>query len=88
MAEGSLRVLRRFLGDGMAAAAITADERRVREGHLWHDLAYACLVEDDVDGARRATNESIRRLPLAPKNYAYWVACRLPGALRRALRAS
>ena len=85
MAEGSLNVLEQFLGSGSAGDTITRDELRRREGRLWHDLAYACLVEDDVPCARRAAAEAIRRLPAMPKNYAYYLACWLPGVMRHAL---
>ena len=85
MAEGALHVLSRFLDDTALDKILTRDERRTREGRLWHDMAYACLVEDDVKGARRAVAESLRRLPGLAKNYVYFAACGLPGALRRAL---
>ena len=85
MAEGSLRVLNRVLRDRTTRKALSASEWRRREGRLWHDLAYACLVEDDARGARHAACEALRRLPLMFKNYTYLVASGLPGAVRRAL---
>lgn len=85
MAQGSLNVLDRFLKANPTDDAIVPDELRRREGRLWHDLAYACLVEDDVDGARRAVVKSIRRLPGLAKNYVYYLACMLPRAMRHGL---
>jgi glycosyltransferase involved in cell wall biosynthesis len=85
MAEGSLHVLEQFLGTAPAAETITRGELKRREGRLWHDLAYACLIEDDVPCARRAAAQAIRRLPAMPKNYAYYLACWLPGVMRQAL---
>jgi hypothetical protein len=58
-------------------------ERRRRLGRLWHELAYACLVEDDAGAARAALRQSIRRLPLLTKNYIYWGMSLLPRSLRR-----
>jgi hypothetical protein len=85
MAEGSLDVLSRFFGSSAPQGALSSGERRRREGRLWHDLAYACLVEDDAEGARRAAARAVQRLPLMPKNYLYLLASGMPGAVRRAL---
>lgn len=85
MAESSLRVLGRVERDSTARDALSADEWRRRAGRLWHDLAYACLVDDDPLAARHAATEAVRRLPLMLKNYSYLVASGLPSALRRAL---
>ena len=48
-------------------------------------MAYACLVEDDAPGARRAAAQALRRMPLIPKNYIYLLATGLPATMRRAL---
>lgn len=85
MAQGSLEVLARFLEQGLPPGTI--EDRRLdrRLGRLWHDLAYACILDEDLEAARRAVRASMERLPLYPKNYAYWIALRMPRVVRRAL---
>jgi len=83
MAEEALEVLARAVERGIPPGALGPRELRVRQGRLWHDLAYACLAADDLPSARRALGESISRLPLFPKNYMYVLAGVLPGRLRR-----
>jgi len=85
MAEGSIRVLEGFLAQDLPEAVLTADERRRRLGGLWHDLAYACLVEEDLPAARAALGRAVTHLPLRGKNYIYGLASLLPAPLRRAL---
>ena len=80
MALSALEVVRRALGSGIA---LTERERKSLEGRLWHDLAYACLVEGDGPGARRAARKAIALLPGRGKNYMYWLAGLAPSALRR-----
>jgi glycosyltransferase involved in cell wall biosynthesis len=87
MAEDGLEVLGRALEPAAARRWLTEVEQRRRLGRLWHDLAYACLVEDDPAGARRALRESCARLPLYPKNYIYWLSSALPKPLRSGLFA-
>ena len=60
---------------------------RRRIGGLWHDLAYACLVEGDVAAVRSAVKESRARLPLNLKNYIYLIAGNLPASVRRRIFA-
>ncbi len=87
MAEGSLRVLERFRAAGLPEAALTEAEWRARLGARWHDLAYACLVEDDLAAARGALGHAIRHRPLRVKNWAYAALGVLPAALRRRVLA-
>jgi glycosyltransferase involved in cell wall biosynthesis len=81
MAECSLRIL------GKAGSGLTPAERRVRLGRLWHDLAYARLVEGDTAGARTALRQSVPRLPMVLRNYIYWISSFFPEAARRAVFA-
>jgi len=83
MAEDAIEVLAREERRGLPAGSLSRRELRARQGRLWHDLAYACLVGDDLPAARRALAESIRRLPLHLKNYIYVLAGVIPGRLRR-----
>lgn len=85
MAEGALAVLERFLADGIPMTGISNTILRRRLGHLWHDLAYACFVEDDLAAGRHAAVQSIRRVPLRLKSYAHLVASLLPAPARHAL---
>jgi len=84
MAEGALAVLERFLAEGLPEGAVPASSLRRRQGRLWHELAYACFVEDDVEAGRRASWQSIRRMPLRLKSYAHLLASLLPKRTRRA----
>jgi glycosyltransferase involved in cell wall biosynthesis len=86
MATASLEVLRRFEAAGLPPE-ITPAERRRRLGRLWHDLAYACLVEDDLPAARRALRPAIAHVPGLAKNYLYWLTTLFPAWLRRAAYA-
>jgi len=83
MAREGIEVLARFREGGIPPDTLSEVEFRSRLGRLWHDLAYACLVEDDVPAARRALRESAARLPLELKNYIYFLVGALPSALRR-----
>jgi hypothetical protein len=56
-------------------------ELRSVEARLWHDLAYACLVEDDREQGRKALREAIRRDPARLKNYAYLLGSCFPSAI-------
>jgi glycosyltransferase involved in cell wall biosynthesis len=87
MAEGSLTVLERFLAAGVPEGTLTRGELRRRIGALWHDLAYACLVEDDLPAARNALARAIHRRPLRTKNWSYLAVSLLPAAFRRRLLA-
>jgi glycosyltransferase involved in cell wall biosynthesis len=87
MAHGSLEVLGRFLDGGVPEGTIRPGELRRRLGLLWHDLAYAWLVEDRPAEARAALRQSVVRLPFKLKNYIYLVASAFPGAARRAVFA-
>jgi glycosyltransferase involved in cell wall biosynthesis len=87
MAEGSIRVLERQLAEGLPPGALSPWEARRRLGRLWHDLAYACLVDGDPRASRRAARRSAAHLPALGKNYMYLLASLLPGTLRNALFA-
>jgi hypothetical protein len=87
MAEQSIRVLERQLEEGLPPGVLSAGEIRRRLGRLWHDLAYACLVDRDPRASRRAARRSAAHLPLLGKNYMYLLASLLPGRLRDALLA-
>lgn len=87
MAQGSLEVLERFLESGAPEGAIPAGALRRRIGLLWHDLAYAWLVEDRPAEARAALRRSVPRLPFKLKNYIYLLASAFPGPARRAVFA-
>jgi glycosyltransferase involved in cell wall biosynthesis len=87
MAECSLRVLDRALEVPPNGSGLSAAERRVRLGRLWHDLAYARLMEGDTAGARVAVRQSLSRLPLFGRNYIYWISSFFPEAARRAVVA-
>lgn len=84
MAEGSLEVIDRHLAVRGVAEQITRADLRARRGRLWHELAYACLVEDDVAAGRRAALRSVASSPSLLKSYAYLFATYLPGGARRA----
>lgn len=85
MAEGSIRVLDRHLAEGLPPGVLSSREARHRLGRLWHDLAYACLIDGDARAARRAAVRSAAHLPLLGKNYMYLLASLLPGTLRNTL---
>ena len=85
MAEGALAVLERFLAEGLPASTVSNSTVRRRLGHLWHELAYACFVEDDLPAGRHAAWQSISRMPLLPKSYAHLLASLLPAPARRAV---
>jgi glycosyltransferase involved in cell wall biosynthesis len=85
MAESSIKVLERFQDQGLSENTGVRHQLRSRTGRLWHDLAYACLVEDDLRGARDALRQSVSRLPFLMKNYVYWVASLSPERARRLL---
>jgi hypothetical protein len=85
VAESSLLVLERALDGDLPEGTLSAPEKRRRLGRLWHELAYACLVEDDLPSARTALGESAVRLPLLAKNYIYFLSSILPGPARRAV---
>jgi glycosyltransferase involved in cell wall biosynthesis len=87
MAERSIHVLERQMAEGLPPGVLSPREARHRLGRLWHDLAYACLVDGDPQGARRAARRSVAHLPLLAKNYMYLLASLLPGTLRNALFA-
>jgi glycosyltransferase involved in cell wall biosynthesis len=87
MAREGLEVVARFREGGMPPGSLSDVELRERLGRLWHDLAYACLIEDDAPAARRALRESAARLPFNLKNYIYFLVGALPSALRRRLFA-
>jgi glycosyltransferase involved in cell wall biosynthesis len=88
MAQGSIEVLDRFLERGVEDdVPALANRLRRRYGRLWHDLAYAHLVEGRPAAARRALRASIVRLPLNLKNYIYFLASTLPGPARNAVFA-
>jgi len=72
-------------GDAPAGDRPSPADLRRRFGRLWHELAYACLIEDDAVAARAALRQSIRRLPLHARNYIYWGMSLLPRPLRRGL---
>lgn len=83
MAAGSLEVLDRFLAEGVPEGTIDKSALDRRIGRLWHDLAYACLVEDDTATARLALDASSGLVPGFWKNGVYRVALGLPPPLRR-----
>ena len=83
MAECGLEVLDRYLAGGLPRDTVSRAELRGRLGGLWHDLAYACLVEDDLPAARAALREAIARCPLRLRNYLYLLAGALPRPMRR-----
>jgi glycosyltransferase involved in cell wall biosynthesis len=85
MAEGSLRILVELEQDGALDGNISPKELSDRRARLRHDLAYACLVEDDLEGARRALRESRALAPFRLKNYVYQLFTTLPAAARRRL---
>jgi glycosyltransferase involved in cell wall biosynthesis len=85
MAEGGLAALARIDRRGLPPALRRQLARR--EGRLWQDLAWACLVEEDLPRARRAALAAIRRLPLRFKSFIYLLATRVPAPARRALLA-
>ena len=87
MAESGLEILGRFADDGLPDGTLTHAELRRRLGRLWHDLAYACLIEEDLAGARASLREAISHCPMNGKNYAYALASLLPMKLRRAVFA-
>jgi glycosyltransferase involved in cell wall biosynthesis len=87
MAEDAIRVLESARERGLPADPALEALLRQRLGNLWHDLAYACLVEDDVGAARAALRESRARLPRNLKNYIYLLAGSLPAAVRRRIFA-
>lgn len=70
MAESGLTVLRRAAAAAPAGSLSTRLINR-RLGRLSHELAHACLVQNDVKAARVALVESIRRAPFMLKNYLY-----------------
>ena len=82
MAQCALDVLRREIEHGVPRGEVEPGGLRAREGRLWHDLAYACLAENDPRAARRALYRSISRLPLLAKNYAYLAFSALPAGFR------
>jgi len=84
MAEGALAVLDRFLAEKLPTSTVSTATVRRRQGRLWHELAYACFVEDDLLPGRRASWQSIRRMPLRLKSYAHLLASLLPTPARRA----
>jgi len=84
MAMGALAVLDRFLAEGVPTGTVSAATACRRQGRLWHELAYACFVEDDLLAGRRASWQSIRRMPLRLKSYAHFLASLLPDRARRA----
>jgi glycosyltransferase involved in cell wall biosynthesis len=83
MAASSIRVLGRWTAD--RGGPVDPSELRQRLGRLWHELAYACLLEDDLAAARHALRESRVRAPGIVKNHAYWIISWLPSVLRHAL---
>jgi len=85
MASCALDVLRREIEHGVAETEAAARAIRAREGRLWHDLAYACLVENDPRAARHALYRAIPRRPFAMKNYAYLALSVLPAPFRARL---
>jgi glycosyltransferase involved in cell wall biosynthesis len=87
MAEGSIRVLARQMAEGLPPGVLSSREARRRLGRLWHDLAYACLIDGDPRASRRAAARSAAHLPLLVKNYMYLLASLLPGTMRDALFA-
>jgi hypothetical protein len=87
MAEDALRVLESARERGLPDDPALEPLIRRRIGGLWHDLAYACLVEDDVDAARSALRESRTHLPRNLKNYIYLLAGSLPASVRRRIFA-
>jgi glycosyltransferase involved in cell wall biosynthesis len=87
MAERSLEILEPYAAAAPGDATLSLRQWRERLGALWHDLAYARLLEGDAAGCRAAAVEALRRLPLGIKNYMYWVVSILPGPLRLAIVA-
>jgi len=85
MAEGALQVLERLLVEGLPEATLSASTVRRRKARLWHELAYACFVEDDLGAGRRAAWQSIKRMPLRLKSHAHLLASLLPAEARHAL---
>jgi glycosyltransferase involved in cell wall biosynthesis len=88
MAEDSIRVLEREWAVGIPPATLTRGEVRHRMGRLWHDLAYACLLDGDPPASRRAARRAMAHLPLLLKNYMYLLASLLPARTRGALLAA
>jgi len=87
MAAGSLEVIGRHLSRSVADKTGRDVEIRARLGGLWHELAYACFVEDDLPAGRRAAYRSIAASPGRLKSYAHLVASYLPSGARRAVFA-
>jgi hypothetical protein len=86
MAAEAIEILTPLLEPGSRPPLSPAEARR-RLGRLWHELAYACLVEGDGPGARAAAAAAAARLPLSVKNYMYLLTAALPRGARRALLA-
>ena len=87
MAEGALRALSGVSDEEFRSAGLSTREVERRFGRLWHDLAYACLVDDDTVRARAALREAMARRPWYWKNRLYVLAGSLPAFLRRPLFA-
>lgn len=77
-AKSALTVLRRELAHGFPIGEVSRRTIRHREADLWHDLAYACLLEGDRAAARRAILRSAALSPTILKNYLYLAASVLP----------
>jgi glycosyltransferase involved in cell wall biosynthesis len=87
MAEASLEVLARHVSDEAEVGVVHRAELRSRRGRLWHELAYACFVEGDVQAGRQAARRAIAENPGRLKNYSHLVASYLPSSVRDSLFA-
>jgi hypothetical protein len=81
MAECALRVLEDQIARGVSETVVSREELERRLGRLWHDRAYACLLEGDRSEAARSARRSLAHLPLLAKNYIYLVVAALPSRL-------
>jgi hypothetical protein len=78
MADCAIRVLDEWLSCSAAEPTLTRRERARRLGRLWHDRAYACLIEADRVEAARSSRRALSHLPLHLKSYIYLVVAALP----------
>lgn len=85
MAEFALLVLERALARTPQDQRPAKAPLRRRRARLYHDLAYACLIEDAPAAARRALTRAIPGAPFRVKNYAYLFLSLLPSRFRRAI---
>jgi hypothetical protein len=83
MAASEIEVLQRQLAVGNDHTEVHPDLLDRRFGRLHHELAYACLLEGDLPGAKRALAASERHTPGYWKNRLYRLAVASPGLVGR-----